>query len=236
MDEQPLDPTGRSTDGNPEIMRKHPAHGVFMPGGKPIIVFLTVCTKGRHPWLATPEIHAHLRSVWIGADAWFVGRYVVMPDHIHLFASPGSVGDGRKLIALHGPVDGNRVGLPSSPTASWEGEAPAEPSWEGEAPAEPSWEGEAPAEPSLRSRPSPEGTEVDFDNWVKYWKSQFTKQHRDPSHRWETDHWGTRIKRGESYGAKWEYVRGNPVRHGLVARVEDWPFQGEIHGLEWLGT
>ncbi len=27
---------------------------------------------------------------------------------------------------------------------------------------------------------------------------------------------------------KWEYVRDNPVRHGLVASAEEWPYQGEI--------
>ncbi len=98
--------------------------------------------------------------------AWVVGRYVVMPDHIHLFAAP--------------------------------------------------------------DRP-----ELPLDNWVKYWKSQFTKRHRVSEHRWETDHWDTRLRKGESYAVKWEYVRNNPVRHGLVQRAEDWPFQGEIALLEW---
>ena len=28
----------------------------------------------------------------------------------------------------------------------------------------------------------------------------------------------------ESRAGKWEYVRENPVRAGLVARAEDWPF------------
>jgi putative transposase len=32
----------------------------------------------------------------------------------------------------------------------------------------------------------------------------------------------------ESYAQKWEYVRENPVRAGLVSRSEDWPYQGEI--------
>ena len=29
------------------------------------------------------------------------------------------------------------------------------------------------------------------------------------------------------------YVRQNPVRHGLVNDPEDWPFQGELHLLDW---
>jgi len=36
------------------------------------------------------------------------------------------------------------------------------------------------------------------------------------------------IRSTESYVQKWDYVRENPVRAGLVSRREDWPFQGEI--------
>jgi putative transposase len=68
--------------------RKHPAHGVDFDSDKPTIVFVTVCTKDRQPWLASPGVHNLLREVWIRADAWHVGQYVIMPNHVHLFASP----------------------------------------------------------------------------------------------------------------------------------------------------
>jgi hypothetical protein len=29
------------------------------------------------------------------------------------------------------------------------------------------------------------------------------------------------------------YVRRNPIRHDLVTKAEDWPYQGEIEHLEW---
>jgi hypothetical protein len=32
-------------------------------------------------------------------------------------------------------------------------------------------------------------------------------------------------------GAKWNYVRENPVRAGLV-KAEDWPYAGEIISIE----
>jgi hypothetical protein len=32
----------------------------------------------------------------------------------------------------------------------------------------------------------------------------------------------------ESYGHKWNYVRDNPFRAGLVANADDWPYSGEI--------
>ncbi len=36
------------------------------------------------------------------------------------------------------------------------------------------------------------------------------------------------LRSDESYAQKWEYVFQNPVRGGLVARAEDWPYAGEI--------
>jgi len=146
--------------------RRHPAHGVLIIGDQPTIVFVTVCTKYRIRWLATPEVHCLLREVWTKATAWLVGRYVVMPDHIHLFAAPND-------------------------------------------------------------------TPITLDKWITYWKSQFSKRHGVPEHRWLTDHWDTRLRHEESYDQKWEYVRRNPVRHGLVGKPEDRPFQGEIHALRW---
>ena len=68
--------------------RKHPTHGVEINADGPTIVFLTVCTKDRLKWLASEDVHDHLRTVWREATAWLVGRYVLMPDHLHLFAEP----------------------------------------------------------------------------------------------------------------------------------------------------
>ena len=39
------------------------------------------------------------------------------------------------------------------------------------------------------------------------------------------------LRGDESYEAKWNYVRGNPVRAGLVAKAADRPFAGEIEAL-----
>ena len=36
------------------------------------------------------------------------------------------------------------------------------------------------------------------------------------------------LRSDESYAQKWNYVRENPVRAGLVAKAEDWPYAGEI--------
>lgn len=55
---------------------------------QPTIVFVTACAKDRARWLACDEAHRILTRVWREADAWLVGRYVLMPDHLHLFAAP----------------------------------------------------------------------------------------------------------------------------------------------------
>lgn len=77
-------------DGLPN--RRKPAEGVHIELGRPNLVFVTVCTKDRHPWLACEEVHGLLVRVWRQADAWLTGRYVLMPDHLHLFAAPRDLG------------------------------------------------------------------------------------------------------------------------------------------------
>jgi putative transposase len=68
--------------------RKHPARGVLISSQQPTIVYLTICTKDRRPWLANDLVHKNLEKVWQTADAWLVGYYLLMPDHLHLFCAP----------------------------------------------------------------------------------------------------------------------------------------------------
>ena len=150
--------------------RKHPVHlpprEVF---NTPIIIFLTVVTKERKPILADPAAHYALLNAWSAAETWLVGRYVVMPDHVHLFCAPGA------LLA----------------------------------------------EPLIK--------------WVSFWKSQCSQSwpRRGDGPVWQRHFWDTQLRRGESYDAKWDYVVANPVRAGLVSRVEDWPYQGVLNELRW---
>jgi len=146
--------------------RKSPAHGVFIDKSKPTIVMINVCTKDRDRWLATDIHHALLRKVWKKATAWLVGRYVILPDHIHLFAAPGDM-------------------------------------------------------------------DLPLENWMKYWKSFFSRENQRPECRWQAGHWDTRMRTREIYEERWEYVRNNPVRHGLVKQPEDWPYSGELNDLDW---
>ena len=49
----------------------------------------------------------------------------------------------------------------------------------------------------------------------------------------QKDCWDRQMRDAEHYERRLEYVRQNPVRAGLVARPEDWPYQGTIHDLVW---
>jgi REP-associated tyrosine transposase len=136
------------------------------------VYFLTVCTEPRRSILANIEIHDSFKTFARRATDYkvFVGRYAIMPDHVHFFAgfSPGS--------------------------------------------------------PSL-------------SDWMKSWKNALSKTLRHMRIRaqhWEKDFFDHVMRSAESYREKWDYVRMNPVRAGLVRRAEDWPYQGEIHRLTVL--
>ena len=45
---------------------------------------------------------------------------------------------------------------------------------------------------------------------------------------WQEGFFDHLVRNSESYSQKWDYVRMNPVRAGLVANSDDWPYQGEI--------
>ena len=54
-----------------------------------LIVFFTVCSKDRKRIFARADAIKVIVNAWREAKSWLVGRYVIMPDHIHLFCAPG---------------------------------------------------------------------------------------------------------------------------------------------------
>jgi putative transposase len=149
-----------------EIGRKSPARGVQIYSGQPTILFLTVCAEDRKPWLADAAVHESLRAAWQLAQAWLVGYYLLMPDHLHLFCAPRDLG-------------------------------------------------------------------FTLEKWVTFWKRQFRRSHQDPHARWQAHPFHHRPRREESYTEKWNYVRENPLRKGLVKDADDWPYQGMMNALRW---
>lgn len=70
------------------IGRRKPAEGVHIHLGEPTIVFITVCAQKRVPWITQPKVHKLLLETWEEAQAWLIGYYLLMPDHLHLFCAP----------------------------------------------------------------------------------------------------------------------------------------------------
>ncbi len=72
--------------------RKRPAHfPTVEAGSRSIIIFLTICTKRRRPLLANDRAVNLLLEAWrTAANSWIIGRYVILPDHLHLFCAPNT--------------------------------------------------------------------------------------------------------------------------------------------------
>jgi REP element-mobilizing transposase RayT len=116
--------------------------------------------------LAQPCWRDLLVQSWREADAWLVGAYIIMPDHLHLFCAPKK-------------------------------------------------------------------DEITIGHWIAFRKRQFRHKSRENAPRFDSRAFHHRLRRGESYGEKWEYVRTNPVRAGLVKDPDEWPYQGVLHHLPW---
>lgn len=135
------------------------------------IFFVTACTAERRHLLANPTIYdAFVRFAQTASErgAW-VGRYVLMPDHIHLFVT----------------LESDKICL-----SDWVGS-------------------------------------------LKKGISKVLRRRGESSPHWQKGFFDHVMRGGESYSQKWDYVRDNPVRAGLVAQTDDWPYAGQIHELEY---
>lgn len=150
----------------PDPERKTPAQGIRISLEGPTIVLLSVNSKDRVPWIAQDAVHRPLKAIWRSADAWLVGYYLLMPDHIHLFCAPRDLS-------------------------------------------------------------------FTIEKWMSYWKSLFSRAHVHQPWAWQRAGFHHRLRNQREFQDKWTYVRENPVRKGLVATPDDWPYQGTIHELRW---
>jgi|HubBroStandDraft_6_1064221.scaffolds.fasta_scaffold72649_2 putative transposase len=72
--------------------RRAPTHlPIYDRGNRPNIIYLTVCTWNRRPILANHAMYDLLIEMWKKAHTWLVGRFVILPNHVHLFCSPADV-------------------------------------------------------------------------------------------------------------------------------------------------
>lgn len=67
-----------------------------------------------------------------------------------------------------------------------------------------------------------------FDSWVTVWKTGVTRILKMPGFRWQAGSFHHRIRSYEDYNEKLSYMNEHPVKAGLVERIEDWPYRGEV--------
>ena len=69
-----------------------------------------------------------------------------------------------------------------------------------------------------------------IERWIGFWKSSLAREGFGPGG-FQDGGFHHRLRDGESYSQKWQYVRENPVRHGLVKAPAEWPFFGHVHEI-----
>lgn len=136
----------------------------------PPLYFVTFCTKERNQILANDKTHqAFINFARRGFEekGIAVGRYVIMPEHIHVF--------------VRGPIG------------------------------------------------------FALSSWVRMLKRVLSESlvvgaHVSCAHSgiWQRGFFDHVIRSSESYTEKWEYIRRNPLRAGLVKEPDDWSYQGEV--------
>ena len=214
----------------------------WLPGHADTIYFLTLCVEGRHAVLDNSAAWDLCRAVWRRLDRWQVLAAIAMPDHLHLLLSPLAdrhaslsawmkwfkrwFNEGYADICRASVPDASNcsasvsdAGLPSVSDASIcsASVSDAGSSSVSDAGAPPHRDGpqrnivgrlcEA---PPLCETPVPlrETPAQDAMPW-----------------RWMEGGFDRLLRGEESPQEKWQYMRLNPVRAGLVKRPEDWPYQ-----------
>jgi putative transposase len=70
----------------------------------------------------------------------------------------------------------------------------------------------------------------EFSKWFKrcFWEFHATSSGRSRRWRWQEGCFDRLLRSNESVAQKWEYLRQNPVRAGLVTDADDWPYQFQM--------
>ena len=135
------------------------------------IYFITTCTFRRRSVLASTEVAEILTDEWRNArdrHGWAIGRYVIMPDHVHFFCS---------------------------------------------------------AELDAKALP------IFMQRWKEWTSKRMARELNLSRTAWQEEFFDHVLRSSESYSQKWDYVKENPVRAGLVNKSAEWPWQGEIESL-----
>ena len=171
------------------------------------LYFVTFNTLLKRPLLANDAVHAAFRSYAVRGLEFNVatGRYVLMPDHIHVFVRIG------RDMTLRRWESGLKHCLGKAIAAL--GHEPTTVPLRGVASA-------------LRAEDRATGSTLQLNQ-----AADLTLQSKLKSF-WQPGFFDHLLRRNESYAQKWDYVWRNPVRAKLVAKPEDWPYQGEVHLID----
>jgi putative transposase len=192
------------------VQRKRPIHVTPVERHNiPIILFVTLAIQPRGSFLANALFRDAFVAACGDADAWSVGLYLIMPDHVHLFCRPAknpAIGIKRWSVYLKERIT-KRLHVGNGKDGSVQVRPPEM----------------HPPDGSPQVRP-PKGT---------LWKMEGEAVPSRLSWRWQSDCWDTQIRNEEHYRNKWEYVRQNPARKFLVKESDEWPWQGCLNVIEW---
>ena len=225
--------------------RRHPSRNSVMThlDNRAIMLYVTVVTGKRNAMLADKAVQDCIVAAWKAAADWLVGRYVIMPDHIHFFCAPATypppdfhrwMKQWKAQVSRSFPI-GLRAGRAHGRVALVATEIPADTAHgrvalvATETPADTAHGRVAlvatgsGADAALPSTDDAAATSAALPN---------VPLSRPPP-LFQRDCWDRQLRTGESYAQKWEYVRNNPVRKGLVAHADEWPYQGQMNVLDW---
>ena len=137
------------------------------------VFFVTICAAGRQPIIHRPAVAGLLIQALHDAPqvhGWMIGRFVIMPDHVHFFCCAAS--DTKDLATF-------------------------------------------------------------IRDWKRWTARLIAEATAVPPPIWQQEFFDHVLRSSESYSAKWNYVRENPVRAGLMDNADAWPHQGECVALRF---
>ena len=148
-------------------MAHPPRIPVWLRWEQSVIYFVTLCVAGRQRVLANEETLAALRRLTSRLQHWTVIAAMIMPDHLHVIATPTGDRDCK-------------VGNLSAALKRW------------------------------------------------------LRQELNAKWTWQSGSFDRLLRSTESLRSKWLYLYENPMRAGLVADPDDWPYRiGFEESKEW---